>query len=96
MKDFASQVNFYQRAFTAPLINAHNQLREMFAEMATKEEQFVPYVPGMLDVGNLEILGVLSHTHVEHDMSPTDISRDGSVGPLSQRMAVMDTARAQA
>lgn len=72
MKDFASQVNFYQRAFTAPLINAHNQLREMFAEMATKEEQFVPYVPGMLDVGNLEIL---------------DISRDGSVGPLSQRMA---------
>ena len=39
-KEFASQVNFYYRSFTAPLINAHAQLKAMFATMAEKAGEF--------------------------------------------------------
>lgn len=72
MKEFASQVNFYQRAFTAPLINAHNQLSGMFLALKPQEHEFNPYLAGMLDVEHLDIPGMAT---------------DGSVGLLSQRMA---------
>lgn len=54
-KEFASQVNFYYRSFTAPLINAHAQLKAMFATMAEKAGEFK--AGSNMEVGALDVIG---------------------------------------
>lgn len=74
-KEFASQVNFYYRSFTAPLINAHAQLKAMFAMMAEK-------APGEFDAGSSMGVGLLDVIGQKEDGSVQGIT--GRVeGPLT-------------
>lgn len=56
--EFEQQIDFYHRAFGAPLINSYQQLQKMFGFIKRQECEMAGLHPDMLNVEDIDIIGV--------------------------------------
>merc|ERR1712166_1549054 len=56
-EEFEQQIDFYHRAFGAPLINSYQQLQKMFGFIKRQECEMAALHPGMLNVEDIDIIG---------------------------------------